>query len=124
MGSFDRNGGFGVKHQGDASVPQYRSNKCNDVEKRVCDMRSLVMVRLLPLILGAGTLDDARIEPQATRRQQLGAQFLQEFSQQSRVLADGSDGKTPGGLMQHTHGMRETESVGIQFGLQSRLVHE
>src|SRR5712691_6643001 len=103
---------------------QYRSNKCNDVEKRVFDMRSVIMLRLLPLILGAGTLDDTRIEPQATWRQQRGAQFLQEFGQQSWVLADRRDGKTPGGLMQHTHRMRETESVGIQFGLQGRLVHE
>src|SRR5258708_38662929 len=110
MECLQRRSGIG----GELGAFQYRSNKCNDVEKGLFDMRSLVMLRLLACILGAGALDDACIEAQATRRQQFGAQLLQEFAQQRRMLAGRSDGKAPGGLLQHTHGMRETEAVGSQ----------
>src|SRR5260370_7570059 len=106
MECLQRRSGIG----GELGAFQYRSNKCNDVEKGLFDMRSLVMLRLLACILGAGALDDACIEAQATRRQQFGAQLLQEFAQQRRMLAGRRDGNTPGALLLPTPPTHQTHA--------------
>jgi hypothetical protein len=61
-----------------AGPPQYRSNKCNDVEEWTFEVRGFEVLRELAVKLGAYAFDDARIEAKPARRQQLAAQLLQE----------------------------------------------
>ena len=75
--------------------------------------------------VGKRPFDDARAEAQAARgEEELGfAEVRQQAHRQLRPLADIGDGELKAGRIQHLHGVREAEAIGVQIGVDGGLVH-
>ena len=84
-----------------------------------------LMPALLAMKGGKSAFDHARAEAQATGRQQ-GLRLTQVGKQalvQAGPLARCDDGELIAGGVQHMQRMGQTEAIGIEVGLQSRLMH-
>ena len=71
-----------------------------------------------------GTLDDPRIEAQASRRQATGAQIPQQALPQCGALRERHDGELVDGLLNHFDGMAKTQAIGVHVALGGSAVQQ